>query len=99
MNENFIPPCTTKHGPFTASEAGARSRQVVLAPPDHHWQTFQGPVEDLSLTGGVRAPISGLPQLGMGPRRVIAHRAMLEITNPNAIINLGVGMPEVRNRE
>lgn len=53
-------------------------------------------MEDLSLTGGLRAPTWGLPPLGMGPRRVIAHRAMLEITSPNAIINLGVGMPEVR---
>lgn len=38
----------------------------------------------------------GLPPLGLGPRRVIAHRAMLEIDCPHAIINLGVGMPEVR---
>ena len=45
--------------------------------------------------GEVRAPISSIAALPMNERKVIAHRAMLMIDQPHAIVNLGIGMPEV----
>ena len=45
--------------------------------------------------GEVRAPISAIASLPMNERKVIAHRAMLMIHRPHAIVNLGIGMPEV----
>ena len=45
--------------------------------------------------GEVRAPISAIAALPMNERKVIAHRAMLMIDRPHAIVNLGIGMPEV----
>ena len=68
---------------------------MVVAPLEQHVQTFTGPADDHSLTGAVRAPVWGLPPLRMDARRVIAHRTMLEIDRMHAIVNLGVGMPEV----
>ena len=69
--------------------------QVVVAPPELHWQSFASPEADGALTGEVRHPEGSLPPLGMSARRIIAYRAMLAIEKPRAIINLGVGMPEV----
>ena len=70
--------------------------QVVVAPPELHWQSLASPAYDGSLCGEVRSPEGHLQPLPLDGRRVIAHRAMLAISRPNAVINLGVGMPEVR---
>ena len=51
--------------------------------------------EDSNVAGEVRAPISSIQPLPMNERKVIAHRAMLMIDRPHAIVNLGIGMPEV----
>ena len=69
--------------------------QVVIAEPALHWQTLAGPQYDGSLSGQWRRPSTHLRRLPMDERKVIAHRAMLEIDRPHAIINLGIGMPEV----
>lgn len=67
----------------------------MISPPELHWQTLRGPSYDGSLSGEVRAPNSQLlPPLALDARRVIAHRAMLEISRPGMLVNLGVGMPE-----
>lgn len=53
-------------------------------------------IKHLSMYAGeVRAPISAIAPLPMNERKVIAHRAMLMIERPHAIVNLGIGMPEV----
>jgi acyl CoA:acetate/3-ketoacid CoA transferase len=70
--------------------------QVVVAPPELHWQTFAGPHMDGTLTGALKAPGAHLAPLALTPRRAIAFRAMLEIDRPRALVNVGVGMPEVR---
>ena len=43
--------------------------------------------------GGAASPPPPPPPL-TGVRRVVAHRAMLAITAPHAVVNIGVGMPE-----
>ncbi|KAK9817065.1 hypothetical protein WJX72_009007 [[Myrmecia] bisecta] len=73
---------------------GALVDKVVVAPPELHWQTFASPVCDGSLTGELRAPLSALRPLPLDERKIIAHRAMLEVDRPNMLVNLGVGMPE-----
>lgn len=71
--------------------------QVVVAPSsDLHLQTFKSNVYDPSLSGELRAPMGGIQLLPMGERKIIAHRAFFEIPKPGAVVNLGVGMPEVR---
>ena len=69
--------------------------QVVVAEPDLHWQTLADPQYDGSLSGQWRRPSTHQRRLPMDERKVIAHRAMLEIDRPHAILNLGIGMPEV----
>jgi propionate CoA-transferase len=73
--------------------------KIVVVPPGdaavHHAQTFfPGVPYDPSLSGQVRVPTNLIPALKLDPRRIIAHRAMLEIDRPNMVVNLGVGMPE-----
>ena len=69
--------------------------QIVVAPLDKHRQVISSPLHDASLSAEIRVPSSHIRAMPLEERRVIAHRAMLEITQPNQLINLGVGMPEV----
>ncbi|PSC74812.1 transferase [Micractinium conductrix] len=73
---------------------GALVDRIVVAPPELHWQSFREPGYDGSLSGEIRTPLHSIAPLPVDERRVIAHRAMLEIDRPNSIVNLGVGMPE-----
>jgi len=71
--------------------------QVVVAPRELHGQSMGSLEYSGSLSGEVRTPLSGpaMESLPMGPRKIIAHRCMLAFDRPHAIVNLGVGMPEV----
>lgn len=55
-----------------------------------------GPEHDGSLSGEIRQPLTALTTLPLDARKVIAHRCMLAISAPHAVVNLGVGMPEAR---
>jgi len=65
---------------------------VVQAPLEHHQQTF-GELYNPAYTGEALAPIDEIPTLQPGIRKIIGTRAARELKQ-NAIVNLGIGMPE-----
>ena len=65
---------------------------IVVAPPEHHWQTFST-FYNPAFSGEIKAPLASIPPIPMSERKIIARRAAMELT-PNAIANLGIGMPE-----
>jgi propionate CoA-transferase len=65
---------------------------IVLAKPENHQQTFAQPY-DPAFSGEIRVPMAHVPLMEMSERKVIARRAAFEL-RPNAVVNLGIGMPE-----
>ena len=65
---------------------------VVAEKPEHHMQTFATQYS-AAFSGEIRVPMSTLAPLPMSERKVIARRAALELER-NAVVNLGLGMPE-----
>jgi propionate CoA-transferase len=65
---------------------------VVVAKPENHMQTF-GTYYNPAYSGEIRVPLDTMPPLPLGDRKIIARRAAMELT-PNAIVNLGLGIPE-----
>ncbi len=65
---------------------------VVVAQPDHHWQTF-GVRYNSAYSHEIKVPSQSIEPLAMGERKVIARRAAFEL-RPNSVVNLGIGMPE-----
>ena len=65
---------------------------IVVAPPEHHWQSFAQPYNP-AFSGEIRVPLQSIPPMPMSPRKIIARRAAFEIL-PNSVVNLGIGMPE-----
>ncbi len=65
---------------------------VVAERPEHHMQTFVTQYS-AAFAGEIRVPVSTLLPMPMSARKLIARRAALELKR-NAVVNLGIGMPE-----
>ena len=65
---------------------------IVVAKPENHRQTM-GAEYDGSLTGDVRMPLSDIKPIALDERKIICRRAAMELI-PEAVLNLGIGMPE-----
>ena len=65
---------------------------VVAEKPEYHMQTF---IEQYSpaFAGEIKVPMSAIATMPMSERKIIARRAALEL-RANAVVNLGIGMPE-----
>ena len=73
---------------------GAYIDAIVVAenPFETHKMT-NGSYFNPAFTGEVRIPVDRVAPLPMGDRKIIARRAAMELV-PDALVNLGIGMPE-----
>jgi propionate CoA-transferase len=65
---------------------------VVAEKEEHHWQTFATRYSP-AFSAEIRTRMTSVPPMKMSERKLIARRAALEL-QPNAVVNLGIGMPE-----
>ncbi|WP_055669055.1 acyl CoA:acetate/3-ketoacid CoA transferase [Desnuesiella massiliensis] len=65
---------------------------IVVSKPENHMQTF-GEQFNAAYTGAIKVPVNSLDKMELDERKIIARRAAMELI-PDAITNLGIGMPE-----
>lgn len=65
---------------------------IVVSRPENHWQTYAGQYNP-ALCGEVKVPVDSIAPMALNERKIICRRAAMEL-DPDAIINLGIGMPE-----
>jgi propionate CoA-transferase len=65
---------------------------VVAEKPEYHMQTFTEQYNP-AYSGEIKVPLSAIAAMPMSERKIIARRAALEL-KANAVVNLGIGMPE-----
>ncbi|KAA3626153.1 MAG: acyl CoA:acetate/3-ketoacid CoA transferase [Proteobacteria bacterium] len=66
---------------------------VVIARPENHWQTF-GEIYNPGYTGEIRTSAANAKRLPLDERKIIGRRAVMEL-QAGAVVNLGIGMPEM----
>ena len=84
-----------EHGALNARQVkipGILVDCIVVAPPEHHWQTFAEPYNP-AFSCEIRIPTQHIPPMEMNERKIISRRAAFEL-KPNSVVNLGIGMPE-----
>ncbi|HBW34839.1 acyl CoA:acetate/3-ketoacid CoA transferase [Desulfosporosinus sp. BICA1-9] len=65
---------------------------VIASRPEYHMQSFDQQYNP-SYSGELRLPLTELKAMPLDERKIIARRALMEV-NPEAIVNLGIGLPE-----
>lgn len=65
---------------------------IVISRPENHMQTYADQYNP-ALSGEVKVPVNSIPPMTLNERKIICRRAAMEL-DPDAIINLGIGMPE-----
>ena len=65
---------------------------IVVAKPENHWQVPMAEQYNPALCGEVCIPLSEVAPLPMDERKVVCRRCAMEMI-PNAVVNLGIGMP------
>jgi propionate CoA-transferase len=65
---------------------------VVVAQAENHPQNLGG-TYNAAFSAEVRVPLDAMEAMPLDERKVIARRAAFELL-PNAVVNLGIGMPE-----
>lgn len=78
--------------PYDVKVPGFYVDAVVVAKPENHPMTFSEPYNP-AYSGEVFVPLSAIEPLPFGTRKLISRRAVMEL-RPDAIVNLGIGMPE-----
>ena len=84
-----------EHGTLNARQVkipGILVDCVVVAPPEHHWQTFAEPYNP-ALSCEIKIPMQFIQPMAMNERKIISRRAAFEL-KLNSVVNLGIGMPE-----
>jgi len=84
-----------EHGALNARQVkipGILVDCIVVAPPEHHWQTFAESYNP-AFSCEIRIPTQSIPPMEMNERKIISRRAAFEL-KPNSVVNLGIGMPE-----
>ncbi|MGB0467212.1 MAG: acyl CoA:acetate/3-ketoacid CoA transferase [Pontibacterium sp.] len=66
---------------------------VILSPPQDHLQTFSEPFNP-AYCGDIRVADSDIEAVPVDARKVIGRRALMELRK-GAVVNLGIGMPEM----
>lgn len=66
---------------------------VVAENEENHMQTYGNPYNS-SYCGKTYVPVDSMNSIPLNERKIIARRAAMELI-PNAIVNLGIGVPEV----
>jgi propionate CoA-transferase len=69
---------------------------VVVAEPANHQQSWDIPYNP-AISGELRIPLATLERLPLDSRAVIARRAALEL-EPDSVVNVGLGLPELVGR-
>lgn len=66
---------------------------VIVSPPDKSLGEYNVPKHIPGLVGKKKIELSEIPPMKMSLKKICARRAMMELRK-NALVNLGVGMPE-----